>query len=272
MAWSRATRARYETPRGSYTSDLSEPEWAVLEPMLPPPARTGRRRKHGLRRIVEAILYVVVGGCQWRNLPKEFPPRQTVQEWFYQWRDSGLWRRIHHTLLLARREALGRLASPSAGVMDAQSVRTVEGGPCGYDAGKKVWGRKRNAVVDTQGDLLELAVTAANVQDWDAACGLMRKARRLYPWLARIWADSSYAAEKTQDAAQILKLVVEIVRRCGDVRGFVVLPRRWVVERTFAWLNRCRRLTKDFERSIPSAEAWIWIAAVRLQIRRAARG
>jgi len=245
----------------------------VLEPLLPPASHVGRPRKWPLRRILEAILYLLRGGLPWRMLPPCFPPVSTVRRWFYLWRDDGLWLTLNHTLLMAAREADGREASPSAGVIDSQSVKTTEsGGPRGYDAGKKTKGRKRHILTDTDGNLVHAVIHSAAIQDRDGAPLLLADIVRRFLWLRHLFADGGYAGDKLRGAIRCFgKWTIAIIKRSDAAKGFEVLPRRWVVERTFAWLNRNRRLAKDFEQTIASATAWLFIASIQLFTRRIAR-
>jgi putative transposase len=251
---------------------MTDAEWALIEPHLPAPQRLGRPRCVPLRAVVEALLYLLRTASPWRLLPHDFPKRSTVQRYFYAWQAAGVWQTINFLLLQQARERAGRDASPSAGVIDSQSVKTTEsGGPRGYDAGKKIKGRKRHIITDTVGHLVAARVHAADVQDRDGAPDLLRSIRYRFPWLRHVFADGGYAGDKLTTAlAAQGRWQIEIVKRC-DRAGFAVLPRRWVVERSFAWLNRNRRLAKDFEATVESSQTWIYLASVQLLARRLAR-
>jgi transposase len=261
--------------KGRYPSDLADAEWAVIGPLLPVPRAGGPGRPvvHPRRVIVEAILYVDRTGCGWRYLPADFPPWRTVYGYFARWRDDGTLRRVHDQLRALARAAAGREPEPSAAVIDSQSVRaadTVPKASRGWDNAKKVNGRKRHIAVDTSGLLLTVLVTAASVQDRDAARVLLWNLRKACRRVILAWADAGYTGKLTLWAQATLHLGVVIVRR-REAHTFQVLPRRWVVERTFAWISKHRRTVRDYERLPASHEAMVLWAMIALMAGRLAQ-
>jgi transposase len=260
-----------------YDSSLTDQQWAVIEPLLPvvSPRLGGRPRGYPRRLVVDTILYVLVSGCAWRMVPHDLVAWSTAYRWFAAWTVDGTWARVHDTLRDRVRIADGRDPQPSAAVLDSQSARSAEGGQeIGYDAGKRVRGRKRHLLVDTSGLVLRSVVHSASVQDRAGAKLVLAGARQEFPLLGLVWVDGGYV--NTVDAglvgwaARQENLQVVAVPRNADVKGFQVLPRRWVVERTFAWISRCRRLARDYERKTAHAEAMIQVAMIRLMAARLA--
>ena len=273
MTWTKTTRKQYRRDGLRYASDLTDREWQLVARLLPKPKRMGRPREVDLRVVINAMLYILATGCQWRALPKDFPPFTTVQYYFYNWRDTQLWRRINRALVERARRAVGRKPTPSAGVIDSQTVKTTEsGGPRGFDPAKRMKGRKRHLVTDTEGSLLVVQVHPADVQDNHGAVPLLKAARRAFRRLRHVFADRVYRGPKLLNAiSDVGKWTIEVVTRTESVGSFKPEPRRWVIERTFAWFGRCRRLAKDFEKTIASAEAWIMMASIRVLSRRLGR-
>jgi putative transposase len=255
-----------------YGSSLTDAQWEYLKPMLPKPSKRGRPRTD-LRQVLDAIFYVVKGGIPWRYLPAGFPPWQTIYGVFRRWKENDFWPALNNALRVLIRKDQGRGGQPSAAVLDSQSVKSAgHGGPVGYDAGKHIKGRKRHLLVDTLGLLLGVIVTPGDTTERDGGKAVLS---RVLIWLASLrllWVDGGYTGDLFAKWVKTLraKLAVEVVKRSDDVQGFKVLPRRWVVERTFGWLMYQRRLVRDYERTLSSAEAWVYIAMIRIQIRRLA--
>jgi putative transposase len=263
--------------QANYPTDLTDEQWQILRPLLPRPARRGAPQTVCRRAVINAILYVVRSGCAWRLLPHEFPKWKTVYGTFRTWRDDGTWQSVHDTLRQRLRRREDRQPSPSAAIIDSQTVKTTEiGGVRGYDAAKKINGRKRHIVVDTLGLILAVVVHPADVQDYDGAVlvlGLLGRLRRRFRRLKVIFADSAYGRNHLPQALEeAFGWLLQTVLRPVKVKGFVVLPKRWIVERTFGWLGRYRRHSKDYEGNTASSEAMIYIAMTHVMLRRLARG
>ncbi len=253
----------------NYSTDLTNRQWQLIRQLLPRPSRLGRRPINR-RRIINGILYVMRTGCQWRLLPKDIANWSTVYGVFWRWRNDGTWEKIHDALRAKVRKAAGKKSTPTVAIVDSQSIRTAEGGTeRGYDAGKKITGRKRHVAVDTLGLLLTVVVHAADWQDHDGACFVLMRLKRQFHRLKVVFADAAYGRNGLPEwVTKTFGWVLQTVLRPVGVKGFVVLPKRWIVERTFAWLARYRRLSRDYEKTTESSEAIAYIAMINLMSRR----
>jgi transposase len=256
----------------SYETNLTDAQWALLQPHLPTRSKRGRPPTDR-RLVIDAILYIVKGGIPWRLLPSGFPPWKTVHSIFRKWTRDRTWEDLNDQLRALAREQQDKRSRPTGAILDSQSVKSdPHGGLVGYDAAKKIKGRKRHLLVDTLGLVLGVSVTAASVPEREGAQGLLSRVLGWFTWLRRMWVDGGYSGPEFADWVKTLrpKLEVEVVKRSDDVSGFKVLPKRWIVERTFGWLMRHRRLVRDYEHCETSAEAWVYIAMIRIQLRRLA--
>lgn len=259
--------------RKRYTSDLSDEQWALVEPLIPPQRTGGNKRTTDMREVVNAILYLTKNGCAWRDLPGDFPAWETVYDYFGRWRDDGTWQAIYETLHRRWRKSVGRQETPSAAVIDSQSVQAAEEAESrGSDTNKRVKGRKRHLMVDTEGLPVAVVVTDASANDKRGARLLLAAVEHVLPRLKKLWADGAYESGPLSEEARDRGIDLEVVKRSEEDKaaGFVVVPRRWVVERTFAWLLRCRRLCRDFERLARTVESLIYVAMTRLLLNRLA--
>ena len=255
----------------TYPTDLTDRQWECIKKHIPSAKPGGRPRTLDMRQVVNAILYILVGGCQWRMLPRTYPKWKSAYDYFRRWRDDGTWQRIHDTLRAELRRSTGRHKHATAGCLDSQSVKASQGpGIRGYDSGKCVKGRKRHLLVDTLGLVMAVVVTAASVSDPAGAKLVFKRLGGTGKKLRRVWVDGTYRGKLMEWVIEHCWFVLEPVLRSDDMKGFVVLPRRWVVERTFAWLTQCRRLSKDYEVLPASSVAMIHIAMIRLMVRRLA--
>jgi transposase len=261
--------AEIEKKTRRYPTDLTDAEWKQVEPLLPKASETGRRRSVDLREVLNAVRYLVRTGCGWRMLPHDFPKWQTVYWWFRRFVRLLLFRTIHDIAVMMDRERAGRDASPSAGIVDSQTVKApAPGAVRGFDGGKKTVGRKRHVIVDTDGRLLMVNLTPADISDSAGAQQILDAIRKRWPWVKHLFADGAYDRAALMDKAAFLDFVIQVVRRIDGEPGFKVLPRRWVVERTFGWLTRWRRLVRDYEARIDVSQAMIHIAMGGLLLRR----
>jgi len=255
--------------RKHYDTDLSDREWEVIRPLIPVHRGRGRKMTLELREVLDAIFYVVRTGCQWRALPGDFPKWSSVYYHFRKWVKDGTWRAINAAMCKLERQKRGRNAMPTGAVIDSQSVKTTAlADERGFDGHKRIKGHKRHILTDTVGNLLEVVVHTADIADCKGAPLLIEKAAETFPTIKKIWADGAYKGDLIDLVKETLGAVLEIVEREAGQKGFRVLPKRWVVERTFAWFEWYRRLSRDYERLIECSEAMIYLASIRIMLKR----
>jgi transposase len=273
--WTQENRDRYDRSHLRYASDLTDAEWAEVGPLIPSAKRGGNKRTVHIREVVNGVMYVLSTGCQWRATPKDLPPKSTVHDYLERWTCDGTLERIHHALYVKCREQASREASPTAAIIDSQSVKSAEKG--GRRLTRMAMTQERRSRVrsatsssTTQGLMLQAIVHAADIQDRDGGALLLATLFGMFPFLLKLYADGGYRGPEFQSGLKrvLSQAELQIVKRSDHAKGFVVLPRRWVVERTLAWLNRCRRLTKDWENLNVKARAFLLLASIRLMVRR----
>lgn len=256
-----------------YPTDLTEEQWNIVKKLLPQQKVLGRKPKER-RMMLNALLYMIVSGCQWRMVPKDFGPWSTVYSCFRRWRQQGVWQRVHDYLVILVRCEAGRAGTPSVGILDSQSAKSADHpGPRGYDAGKKIKGRKRHMIVDSLGLIIAVVVTVASVQDRDGARKVLAQIQHGWIRLRTLWADGGYTGKLIQWVWLLRsrhRIHLQIVRRSDARGGFKVLPKRWIVERTFGWLMKNRRLRTDYETHEINSTTMIYIAMIRLMLKRLA--
>ena len=257
------------TPKKRYTTDVNDTEWLLIEPLVRQKPGKGRKRTVNIREVVNAIFYLDYTGCQWEMLPKEFPDYRHVNYYYLKWTRDGTWDQVLDTLRPIVRNLEGHDDAPTAGILDSQSVKTTgKGEERGFDAGKRVKGRKRFLVVDTLGLILSVMVMRASLSEPAGGVEILDHINQRFPTIRKIWADSAYGGELVSYVQQWCRFVLEIVRALPNQRGFQVQPKRWIVERSLSWFNWWRRLSKDYEKTVESSESMIKISAIRLMLKR----
>jgi len=256
--------------RIKYETDLTDAQWNIIEGFFPKPVNIGRPKQYSPREIINAIFYITKAGCPWRMMPHDLPSWWTVYYYFRLWTGNGKWKQINDNLRRGVRVHEGRDSEPSAAIIDSQSAKTTDAGDdIGYDAGKKIKGRKRHILVDTLGLLLVVIIHNAGIQDRDGARLVFNQVNEVnFPRLELVWADGGYSGKLVEEVEAEKNFQIEVVKRTDDMMGFVVLPKRWIVERTFGWFGKNRRLSKDYEKTVESSASFVYAAMARLMLRR----